>query len=83
MTQPTPTQTQHPWRATVRTAVAGVVALLTVVPFIVVSGHFETVPGVAQLLVVSAAVTRVLAIPAVNAWLTEYLPWLAAAPRQP
>lgn len=78
----TPTQTQHPWRATVRTLVAGLVALLTLAPVIAATGHFEAAPGVAQLLAVSAAVTRVLAIPGVDDWLRRYLPWLAAQPKE-
>jgi len=36
-----------------------------------------------QALAVSAAVTRVLAVPAVNDWLTDHAPWLAATPRRP
>lgn len=78
--QPAPTQTQHPWRATLRTVVAGVLGLLSLLPVIVAAGHLEAVPGVAQALAVSAAVTRILAIPGVDAWLRRYLPWLAAQP---
>ena len=83
MTQPAPTQTRHPWRATIRTAVAAAIGLLSLAPLILAGAHLEgTVLG-GQALAVSAAVTRVLAIPAVNAWVTEYLPWLAPTPRQP
>lgn len=80
---PAPTQTQHPGRATLRTAVAGLLALVTLLPYILGAVHVDTTVWGAQALAVSAGVTRVLAIPAVNAWLTDYLPFLAAAPRQP
>ena len=85
MTAPTPapTQTQHPWRATVRTVFATVVALATLLPWLLAGAHLDgTVLG-AQAIAVAGAVTRVLALPAVNAFLTEYVPWLAATPRQP
>lgn len=81
MTQPAPTQTRHPWRATLRTVVAAAVGLLSLLPWIIVGAHLEgTVLG-GQALAVSGAVTRILAIPGVNAWVTQYLPWLAPAPR--
>jgi len=83
MTQPTPTQTQHPMRAVVRTVAAGVLALLSLLPYVLAEAHVDTTVWGAQILAVSAGVTRVLAIPGVNAWLTEYVPWLAAQPRQP
>lgn len=80
---PAPTQTQHPGRATLRTVVAGLLGLVTLLPYILAGAHLDgTVLG-GQALAVSAAVTRVLAIPGVNTWLTENVPWLAAAPRQP
>lgn len=85
MVEPTsaPTQTQHPGRATFRTVVAGLLGLLTLLPYILAGAHLDgTVLG-GQALAVSAAVTRILAIPAVNDWLTDHAPWLAATPRQP
>lgn len=83
MTQPTqPTQTQHPARAMIRTVFAGVVSLITLLPYILGAAHVDATVWGGQALAVSAAVTRVLAIPAVNSWLTEYVPWLAATPRQ-
>ncbi|MCX4468975.1 hypothetical protein OOK41_01375 [Micromonospora sp. NBC_01655] len=78
-----PTQTRHPWRATVRTAFAVTVALLTLLPVAAAAGGVDTVPAVAQLLAVAAAVTRVLALPAVDEFLRAFLPWLAAAPAAP
>lgn len=80
---PSPTQTRHPWRATVRTVVAGAVAAIPLLPFLVDYLGVGTVPWVAGTLALLGGLTRFLAMPAVNAWLTKYVPWLAAAPRQP
>lgn len=81
MTQPT--QTQHPWRATLRTVVAGVVTAIPLLPFLVDYLGIGAVPWVAGTLVVLGAITRFLAVPAVHDWVVRYLPWLAATPRQP
>lgn len=40
----------------------------------------DEVPAVAQAVTVATAVTRVLALPGVDAWLRTYLPWLASTP---
>jgi hypothetical protein len=82
VTQPVPkaTQVRHPWRATLRTAVAAGVALLSLLPTIAIVGHLGAVPGVAQVLTVAGGVTRVLAIPAVDLWVRRYAPWLAPQP---
>lgn len=79
----TPTQTRYPWRATLRTVLAALVGALSLLPTIAVTAGIDTVPAVAQAVVVAGAITRVLANPAVDAWLRRYLPWLAAAPEQP
>lgn len=79
----TPTQTRHPWRATLRTVVAAGVGLATLAPTIAAAAHVETVPAVAQVLVVTGAITRVLAAPGVDRWVRKYAPWLAASPAQP
>lgn len=80
MTQPT--QTCHPWRATVRTLFAAGVALASLLPVIALTAHVDTVTGVAQVLAVAGAVTRVMAIPGVNELLLRFVPWLAAEPKQ-
>ncbi|GAA5194509.1 hypothetical protein GCM10023322_59090 [Rugosimonospora acidiphila] len=77
------TQTKHPWRATARTVFAGVVGALTLLPEVAAAAHIGTVPTVVQILAVTGAITRVLALPGVEAWLGRYVPWLAAAPNQP
>jgi hypothetical protein len=83
MTQPTPTQVQHPWRATLRTVLAGLIGLLPLLPTLVDTLGVATLPWVAGTLTAVGAVTRLLAIPAVQAYIAEYLPWLSATPRQP
>lgn len=75
-----PTQTRHPWRATVRTIFAAAVALLSLIPVIAMTAGIDTVPAIAQLLVVAGAVTRILALPDVERFLELYIPWLAASP---
>lgn len=74
-----PSQTKYPWRAVFRSTVASMIGLLPLLPLIAQSLHIETVPFVASLLAVSAAVTRVLAVPGVEQWLRRWAPWLAAA----
>lgn len=73
------TQVRHPWQATLRTVFAAVVGFAGAW-FIVVDalGLDETTPWVATSLAIAAAVTRVLAIPAVNEWLNRFFPWLSA-----
>lgn len=80
---PTPTQTRHPWRATARTIFALTVAGASLLPYVAAEAHIDAVPGVAQVLGVAGAVTRVLAMPRVNEFLRDFVPWLAATPRQP
>lgn len=76
-----PTQARHPWRATARTVFAAVVALLSLLPMIAATAGVDTVPAVAQFLAVVATVTRVLASPAIEGFLKQYLPFLAAEPK--
>lgn len=85
MTQPNapaPTQTRHPWRATIRTGFAAAVALASLLPYVVAQADIGTAPGVTQVLVIAAAVTRVMALPGVNEWLQDFFPLLAAEPKQ-
>lgn len=81
MTTPAATQTEHPWRATVRTIFQAVIALASMWALIVQALGLD--PGwqwVSASLVVAAAITRVMALPAVEAFLRRYVPWLAAEP---
>lgn len=80
----TATQTRHPWRATVRTAFAALVALAAMLPALVeAAGLDETAPVVALALGIAGAITRVMALPAVEAFLRRFVPFLAAEPRDP
>jgi len=76
------TQSRHPWRATIRTVFAAGVALLTLLPVIAATAGVDTVPAIAQVLVVAGAVTRVLALPDVERFMELYIPWLAASPAE-
>ena len=78
----TPTQVQRPWRATLRTVFAGLIGLAAILPLIVetVGLDPQLYPWLGGILAVSAAVTRVLALPQVEEFLSRFLPWLAADP---
>jgi len=81
-TTTTPTQTRYPWRTTVRTAFAFIVALAAMLPGLVeAAGLDETAPWVAGLLGIASAITRIMALPAVEVFLRRFLPFLAAEPK--
>lgn len=74
----TSTQTAHPWRATVRTAFALVVGLAGAWGLIVgAAGIDPGIEWVATSLAISSAITRVMALPVVDALIREFAPWLA------
>ena len=77
-----PTQVAHPARAVVRTIVAGLIALVPVLPEVLTQTHLDgTVIG-AQTIAIAGVITRVLALPAVERLLRRFrlTSWLAAAP---
>lgn len=78
-----PTQLRRPWRSTARTVFQLVIALATLLPF-VAAGVYDDVDQapvvVGQILTVAATITRVMALPRVEAFLRRWAPWLAAAP---
>lgn len=80
----TPTQVKRPWRATIRTVFQALVSLAAIVPLISLSVEEATgydlsgVPFVIAVLAVAAVITRVMAIPQVEGWIEQYLPFLAA-----
>ncbi|MGV9666923.1 hypothetical protein [Nocardia niigatensis] len=86
MMQPTPapeaaSQVRYPWRAVARTVFQLVVGLAAALPVIVASsGLPTTAAGIGTALAISATITRVMSLPAVNAALATWLPWLAAEP---
>lgn len=77
-----PTQVKKPWRATVRTIFAMVVSVAAMAPIIYTAATKqdpELASGYAAgALAIAAAVTRVLALPAVESFLQKWLPWLSA-----
>lgn len=77
------TQSRHPWRATLRTAVAVAVGLLPLLPEILAGLHLDSYAVAGQVLGIAAGITRLLADPRVEELLHEYAPWLAAQPPQP
>lgn len=79
--QPTPTQVTRPWRATFRTVFQGAVALAAILPLVLASAGIAPV-GLAGIgLAVAGAITRVMALPAVEEFLENYIPILAAKPK--
>lgn len=78
------TQQEHPWRATTRTLFAAIVAGALLGPPIftaVTQGNPEGATGYAAIaLGICGAITRIMAIPGVNAFIERFAPWLAAAP---
>lgn len=61
-------------KRTIRTVLQTIVGLAAALPLIIgASGVSESVPGVAVALAVSGALTRIMAIPAVNDLLPEWL----------
>lgn len=67
-----PTQTTYPWRATARTVLATIISIAAVWGLIVqAAGVDETTPVVATTIAVAGAITRIMAIPAVNDLLTR------------
>jgi len=73
-----PTQVAHPWRATIRTVIQAAIALAALAPFLIDAiGLDQTLPIVASILAVAAAITRIAALPQVNQFVERFVPWLA------
>lgn len=77
---PAPTQTVHPWRATLRTAIATALWALPIVPLVAHELGIEELGWVVAIVGGAAAVTRVIAIPIINEKLTKWLN-LGATPK--
>ena len=79
-----PTQVSNPRRTTVRSLVQLALTLFTAVPAIVliiqgIVGDEWLAAILVQVLAVHGAIVRFFALPGVNAWITENVPWLAPA----
>ena len=82
---PTPTQVAHPWRATVRTGLAVLLAIVLVAAAVWALAHgldieTSTEVVVSAVVVVASAITRIMANEAVNDALDKLD--LGAAPKQ-
>lgn len=76
-----PTQVRFPNRTTIRSIFQALIGLAALAPILIGAMGLPAAGGiVGGVLAVSAAVTRVMAIPAVNEFLEKHLPWLAAKP---
>ena len=75
-----PTQIRRPWRATLRSAFQGLVALAVMLPVLVTAAGLDPakVPYLAGVLAVAAAITRIMALPQVDEFLARFLPFLSA-----
>lgn len=74
------TQSKYPWRATVRTLFQAFLALAVMFGTEAVTANLPDTGFVAGVVAVMAAVTRIFQLPAVNSFIEQFLPWLAAAP---
>ena len=75
-----PTQVARPWRAALRTAVAGAVGFIPVGIAIARELELDSVPFFAGAITLGITVSRVLSVPQVELFLREHAPWLAAQP---
>lgn len=75
-----PTQVRHPVRATARTVFSMLVAFAALVPVVTATAGIPLVGLAGIVVTVAGAVTRVMAIPAVNDFLAKYFSVLAAKP---
>ena len=85
--QPSTTQTRHPWRATVRTVVQATIAGAAAAPIVYQAATQESPElaggAPATVLVVSGAITRIMALPVVEQFLRRFVPFLAASDTPP
>jgi hypothetical protein len=83
----TPTQVRRPWRAVARTVFQALVALAAMLPVIYQAATADdpakATGAAGGVLVIAAGLTRVMALPGVNAWLAKWAPFLAAEPKAP
>jgi hypothetical protein len=75
-----PTQVRRPWRSTARTIFQATISLAAMWGLIVAALDLPDWAWVGTSIAVAGGITRVMAIPAVEAWLRRFFPFLAAAP---
>ena len=81
---PAPAGPAHPWRRVLRTILANLGAFAVTVPIIVnamginPADYPQLWAILAGIVAISAALTRILAIPQVETWLQHTISWLAA-----
>lgn len=68
----TPTQTSYPWKTVLRTVIQAAVGIAAMLPLLVgATGLSSQLPIIAGALAVSAVITRLMANPLVNYWLSK------------
>jgi hypothetical protein len=69
-----------PWRRTIRTVFQALVGLAVMVPLLVAQTGLDPdqLPWLAGVLAVAAVITRIMALPQVEVFLQQFVPWLAA-----
>lgn len=82
----TTTQSRHPWKATIRTVFAVVIALAALAPAIYTAATMQSpelaAGAAATALAIAGAITRIMALPGVEAFLQRFIPWLAAGDKE-
>lgn len=79
---PKPTQVRRPWRATVRTIFQATIALAAMWGLVVEALGLPDWAWVGASIAVAGGITRMMALPAVEVFLRNFLPFLSAVPKQ-
>lgn len=74
-----PTQTVHPWRSVLRSAIAFSIGFIPIGTALVIQLGWDSTPFFASFLALGAAITRVMAMPQTEALLNRHAPWLSAS----
>lgn len=74
-----PTQTIHPWRATLRSLIAFAIGFIPIGTALVIAMGWDATPFFAGFLALGAAITRVMAMPVTESFLNRHAPWLSAS----
>lgn len=71
-------QVRHPWRASIRTGLAALLAALIAFPQVAAALSITDIPIVATTVAVAVGVTRVMALPSVEVFLDRFAPFLSS-----